>query len=86
MLNSLGPIGRPYHAVAVKRLRRSFTSFRPLRGDRAVAIRQWVSKASTPQTQRGAPVCGVEVLEAPGMIRAQRSSLAEGDARKRAWA
>ena len=53
LLQSPNPPGRPHRAVAVKRLQRSFTSFRPLRDDCAVAIGRWVSRASTPQT--GAP-------------------------------
>jgi hypothetical protein len=36
--------------------------------------------------RRAAPGSRVEALEACGLVRAQRSSLAEGDARKRAWA
>jgi hypothetical protein len=86
LLKSLNPVSRPYRAVAVKRLRRSFTSFRPLRGASAVAIGRWVFKASTPQTGAPRRVGAVEALEACGLICAQRSSLAEGDARKRAWA
>jgi hypothetical protein len=45
-----------------------------------------VSKASTPQTGAPRRVGAVEALKTYGLIRAQRSSLAEGDARKRAWA
>jgi hypothetical protein len=61
-------------------------SFRPLRGASAVAIERWISKASTAQTGAPRRVGAVEALKAYGLIRAQRSSLAAGDARQRAWA
>jgi hypothetical protein len=86
LLKSLNAAGRPSRAVAVKRLRRSFASFRPLRSASAIATGRWVFKASTPQTGAPRRVGAVEAVEAYGLIRAQRSSLAEGDARKRAWA
>jgi hypothetical protein len=67
---SINPAGRPYRAVAVKRLRRSFSWLRPLRDDCAVAIGRSVSKASTPQTGAPRRVAAVEALEAYGLIRA----------------
>jgi hypothetical protein len=47
---------------------------------------RFVSNASTPKSRRVAPVFCVEASVAQSLSRAQRSSLAEGDARKRAWA
>jgi hypothetical protein len=43
---------------------------------------RWLS----PQTGAPRRVGAVEALAICGLIRAQRSSLAEGDARERAWA
>jgi len=61
-------------------------TLRSLRDDRADARGRFVSKASTPKSRRVAPVFGVEALVAHSLSRAQWSSLAEGDARQRAWA
>jgi hypothetical protein len=77
----------PDRVGAVKRLRGApALTLRSLRDDRAVAIGRFVSKASTPKSRRVAPVFGVEALAAQSLSRAQRSSLAEGVARQRAWA
>jgi hypothetical protein len=46
----------------------------------------WFAKVFDAEHRRLAPVSGVEALEARGLDRAQRSSLAEGDAHERAWA
>jgi hypothetical protein len=54
-LQSFNPAGRPCRAVAVKRLRRPFPSFRPLRGASAVATKAMGFQGLDAANRRAAP-------------------------------